>query len=199
MKIIKKSLGTLRLLSILLLLVFAVGLSSPLFAGPGASKPKVSYTLKTLTEQGQRTLQGEIAQGMVVLNEEEQNAIKIVVKKGKIYLGTSNTPYSSGRYQDIYVMRQDGEIFIYNERNVDMTIDTREYFIHPSFLGGQPVAGAGEITVNAGLVTYLSNGSGHYRPDETVLCQVVKELLRKGVSNSFTICNVDTKKVIQCL
>lgn len=54
---------------------------------------------------------------------------------------------------------------------------------HSSFLNGNPVAGAGEITCNkSGTTVKLTNESGHYQLDEPEMRQVLKALKRHGVN-----------------
>lgn len=55
-----------------------------------------------------------------------------------------------------------------------------ELFHHSSFLAGAPVAAAGELKVEKGVVELLSNESGHYLPPAEYLLQVAKEFIRRG-------------------
>lgn len=48
-------------------------------------------------------------------------------------------------------------------------------FIIP-LLGGKPVAGAGEIYIEKGIIKIVTDGSGHYRP---VLGNIKKNLLKE--------------------
>jgi len=52
---------------------------------------------------------------------------------------------------------------------------------HSSLLGGGRAAGAGEITVDQGKLTQVSDSSGHYTPTNEMTHQVVKELEGQGV------------------
>lgn len=74
----------------------------------------------------------------------------------------------------VFVMAEDGTIYAsnYHERYV---------FHHSSFLGGGPVASAGEIRVKEGRVEALTNKSGHYKPPIAVAEQLLQELGKRGV------------------
>lgn len=69
----------------------------------------------------------------------------------------------------IFVMDQHGEIFASNDSGVGR-------FHHSSFLGGQPVAAAGELGVKEGKVQLISNKSGHYQPTKTATYEFIKHL-----------------------
>jgi hypothetical protein len=53
---------------------------------------------------------------------------------------------------------------------------------HSSFLGGGAVAAAGEIRINGGIITEISNISGHYRPGPVYLWQACKQLASQGIN-----------------
>lgn len=61
-------------------------------------------------------------------------------------------------------------------------------FHHSSLGSGKPVAGAGEINVKDGVLTEISNGSGHYQPTQELNSQVLHELETRGV-------NIDNVKI----
>lgn len=54
-------------------------------------------------------------------------------------------------------------------------------FQHTSFLAGEPVAAAGELLVDQGRLMWLSNKSGHYRPQLMNTLQLLVQLEREGV------------------
>ena len=54
------------------------------------------------------------------------------------------------------------------------------WFHHSSFLGGEPVAAAGEIKVVAGRLESISNNSGHYMPEPGYLIQLFLELRKRN-------------------
>jgi hypothetical protein len=56
-----------------------------------------------------------------------------------------------------------------------------------SFLGGKPVAGAGELEVRDGLPVLITRKSGHYLPTEEQLLQVRDMLSEQGIDVSRVI------------
>jgi hypothetical protein len=81
------------------------------------------------------------------------------------------------RANSIYVMDRNGNLYVSNYQNVGT-------HHHSTFLGGDDVAGAGEIYVDNGVVRYLDRSSGHYRPLPEHLEQVIDQLRRQGVDLS---------------
>jgi hypothetical protein len=88
----------------------------------------------------------------------------------------SNAPYStancstnfSGKGFAIFVMDEDGQIYASSHM--------MSQFHHSSFLGSSmPAAGAGEIKVEDGKLTLISNKSGHFKPSPYHLAQAVRE------------------------
>ncbi|MCD9020873.1 hypothetical protein [Cohnella silvisoli] len=57
----------------------------------------------------------------------------------------------------------------------------QERFHHSSFLGGEEVAGAGEMQVRDGQVELVSDTSGHYRPGSKQMMQTVQQLEKNKV------------------
>jgi len=55
-------------------------------------------------------------------------------------------------------------------------------FHHSSLIGGGPVAFAGEFTVTGGVVTWVSNRSGHYPNPASHLARALHSLRRQGVT-----------------
>lgn len=49
-------------------------------------------------------------------------------------------------------------------------------FHHSSFLGGKPVASAGEIVVEKGIIKEVTRKSGHYQPKDISNIQLKKRL-----------------------
>jgi hypothetical protein len=74
----------------------------------------------------------------------------------------------------IFVMDHNGRIFASCNPVVGK-------FHHSSFLGGQPVAGAGTLKVTNGHLDEVTRRSGHYRPTVGQHKQVVDNLERLGV------------------
>jgi hypothetical protein len=86
----------------------------------------------------------------------------------------------------IFVMDGEGQVFAkgaqsaLNERDdTGRSVHTH----HSSFLAGEDVAGAGEMSVNRqGFVTEITDRSGHYKPGEQQTTQTLDELENKGVN-----------------
>jgi uncharacterized Zn-binding protein involved in type VI secretion len=115
------------------------------------------------------------------LNEVERAKLLLTVKEGKLYDAEGNlfdtteaSTIWSGPNRAIYVMDEDGNFYasLRQERGI---------FHHSSILAGKPVAGAGEIEVNKGVLQYINRGSGHYEPTPEMLQQTVDELRVNGL------------------
>ncbi|RED64736.1 hypothetical protein [Cohnella lupini] len=63
----------------------------------------------------------------------------------------------------------------------DANRNQMQRFHHSSFLGGDDVAGAGEMQVRDGQVELVSDTSGHYRPGSKQMIQTVKQLEKNNV------------------
>lgn len=72
----------------------------------------------------------------------------------------------------IFVMDRNGDLYAssYQEKGI---------FHHSSFLGGEPVAAAGELGVKDGKVHLISNQSGHYKPPEESVGQFMRHLFKR--------------------
>jgi hypothetical protein len=87
---------------------------------------------------------------------------------GNLFDTTHNT---SG--MAIYVMDKDGNIYAGQEED--------QVFQHSSFFAGGEVAGAGQMKVEAGRLTYLDDRAGHYKLERSFTRNVISELLGRGV------------------
>ena len=67
---------------------------------------------------------------------------------------------------------------------------------HTTPLAGEAVAGAGEVTALDGKITNVSNRSGHYKPNATLMIQTVEELLKQGafLDEQYKMDNPDPSK-----
>jgi hypothetical protein len=113
------------------------------------------------------------------LNEAERQAYRLFMRDGKLYdaqgnlFDTTNATNPESRGHAIFVMDQNGNIYASNN-------PAQGKFHHSSFFGGEPVAGAGEIRVENGVLKGLSDRSGHYRPDWS-LVQQMKQVILGGL------------------
>lgn len=106
------------------------------------------------------------------LTEAEKDKLKVIVNaEGKLVDRKGKLVNFD---KAIYVMDKYGQIFVSTEHEVGK-------FHHTSILGGQAVAGAGEISVVNGVLKYIDRHSGHYRPPPEVYKQVIEELKSQGV------------------
>ncbi len=90
----------------------------------------------------------------------------------------------SGPGYAIYVMSNVG--------NIHLSSHAVGYRHHSSLLAGEDVAGAGELKVTNGKLTWISNKSGHYTPDAPHFLQVLHQLQKKGVDLALTHCRYHT-------
>jgi len=100
------------------------------------------------------------------MDEAQREAHRLVVgADGKLYRASDGQPFDtaggttawSGNGRAIFVMDGHGNLYASLDQRVGHTH-------HSSFLGGQPVAGAGEIEVQGGTLVAMTDQSGHYHP-----------------------------------
>ncbi|GAA4523817.1 WXG100-like domain-containing protein [Amycolatopsis samaneae] len=93
---------------------------------------------------------------------------RVFVRDGKLYNASDGslfdtsaaaTLHSVGHGRAMFVMDEHGNLYASN-------LQIRGRLHHSSFLGGSPVASAGEIAVKDGVPLAVSRKSGHYRPHE---------------------------------
>lgn len=78
-------------------------------------------------------------------------------RDGEIVDTSSADTFHSGRGRAMFVMDQNGNLYVSLVQEVGR-------LHHSSFLGGKPVAGAGEMIVQDGRIVEVTRKSGHYRP-----------------------------------
>jgi hypothetical protein len=117
------------------------------------------------------------------LDEAELEETRVFARDGLLYrtdgtrLDTQATEtFWSGEGRAIFVMDQHGNIYAHEQ--------VRGQFHHSSFLGGQPVAAAGELRVVDGRLELVSDQSGHYRPTRAHTEQLLDNLRQQGVDLS---------------
>ena len=119
------------------------------------------------------------------LSEAERASMEVFVENGKLVdkagklLDTSSASsvFGGGEGKAIFVMDRNGRIFMSSFQKPGV-------FHHSSFLGGKPVAAAGEITISNGRLVGLTARSGHYRPSISLVNQAKAELGARGVDVS---------------
>jgi hypothetical protein len=116
------------------------------------------------------------------LSEAERAEYKISIKDGRLYdssgelfdTESASSVFSDGKGKAIFVMDEYGDVFASKTQALGE-------FHHSSFLAGKPVAAAGEISVENGVVKEITRRSGHYMPEEKHLNQFVHKLKGDGV------------------
>jgi hypothetical protein len=115
------------------------------------------------------------------LSQSERRAYEITFQGGKMY-DASGAPFDtsdastvfSAEGRAIFVMDENGDFYASKFQQVGR-------FHHSSLAGGEPVAAAGEMKVEQGVLILISNKSGHYRPGPTFMEQALDSLSRKGI------------------
>lgn len=87
-----------------------------------------------------------------------------------------------------FVLSLDQVFYVTQHGFVHQGAETQKYvqprFFHSSYLSGSRVLCAGDCVVERGLVTSISNASGHYQPSQESLAYVVEALRRNGMNTS---------------
>jgi hypothetical protein len=114
------------------------------------------------------------------LDAAERAQHAITLEEGKFYgaNGKLFSTTSSPNERAIFVMDEHGNIFASTSYEIGE-------FHHSSFLGGRPVAAAGEIEVHNGVLLTLSDRSGHYAPSREFTNQAIDVMKNQGVDMSF--------------
>jgi hypothetical protein len=89
---------------------------------------------------------------------------------------TSNQTSKDKIGVQMFVMSKEGNIYIENHQNF-LFIDN-ENINHGSLLDDKPVEMAGLIGITNGKITYISNESGHYKPQDLDIYRGIKHLLK---------------------
>jgi hypothetical protein len=119
-------------------------------------------------------------------NEEERAPYRLTVKEGKIY-GADGKPFDTSdsvldgltkeKGRAILVMGLDGKLYSLKDQ-------TFGSISHSTLLAGKPVAFAGELLVEDGVIKAISNKSGHYFPPTEVVAQLLTQLAKEGIDVS---------------
>jgi hypothetical protein len=118
------------------------------------------------------------------LSSEDLEKHRLFVKDGLIYSARDGLPFDTtsagtvwNQGRAIYVVDQHGNLYASLVQQVGR-------FHHSSFLGGKPVASAGEIEVRDGVLNMINRKSGHYQPDEEQLSRIRGILEEQGLDTS---------------
>lgn len=99
---------------------------------------------------------------------------KLYNTRGELFDTTTAESLHVGGGHAIFVMDANGNIYA-------STAHIFGEFHHSSLLAGQPVAGAGELVVEKGVVLEITRASGRYRPSEALANQVLTQLKKYGI------------------
>ena len=100
-------------------------------------------------------------------------AIFVMTSDGKVYVADHRAEYVQG-------LKEGG-----TEEGGNKTEKELQWiFHHSSFLGGKPVAAAGELEFNQGRLVSVTDGSGHYQPDGDRTVQILKHFVAQSVDIS---------------
>lgn len=92
--------------------------------------------------------------------------------KGDLFDTTAGKSVHSSEPRAIFVMDEGGNVFASNYQEVGR-------FHHSSLNAGNPVAAAGELGVKEGVVHFVSNASGHYRPGKEATMTFMRHLFNE--------------------
>ena len=104
-------------------------------------------------------------------NQTEKVLLDTTIKPG----GLPDSDWSKEGFA-IFVMDPEGQVYV-GRHDVGK-------FHHSSFLGGEPVAAAGEMIVKNGIIETVSNKSGHYRPGPEQMMNLTQKLQSDGVDTT---------------
>lgn len=114
-------------------------------------------------------------------DEAERDSYVLHVMDGKLADADGHILGATGPAQMIFVLETtSGTIFVHTvalqHAGVLMPV-----FCHSSFVAGKPVAAAGEMLIDRGILKALSNASGHYQPPPSCLQVAMTVLARMGL------------------
>ena len=114
------------------------------------------------------------------LNKSQREQYKIIIKDGKLYkndktLLTTEEPHGYGW---IFIFTLDNILYA-GPHLSDPGLQQR--FHHSSFISGDPVATAGYLICNNGIISSIKWVSGHYKPTSGTICMLLKYLYNNDV------------------
>jgi hypothetical protein len=104
---------------------------------------------------------------------------EVTIREGRIYGSDKTIPFNTRDLisGSIFVRAPDGKLYVSNEYEFGQ-------FHHSTFNAGGPVSAAGRIWIQDGVVTRISNWSGHYAPTPVDLIYEIAALEDSGVDLS---------------
>jgi hypothetical protein len=109
------------------------------------------------------------------------------IEGGRFYVGVAPISCTVEDYGGpcvtawVYAVDRHGSMFVYDFFNADRDGRLMGYFNHSSFCAGREVMTAGTVVFLDGTLKYISNASGHYKPDANHLRNYLVLLGQEGV------------------
>jgi hypothetical protein len=114
------------------------------------------------------------------LSEQEAQKYEVKIKDGKLYKDDDTLLTTDSHHGYIFVLTHDNKLYcgIHSDGGNE---DGTKRFHHSSFNSGKPVATAGYLICNDGIISSIKWVSGHYRPTSGTICKLLEYLLKNGV------------------
>ncbi len=113
-------------------------------------------------------------------SDEERKSLQIHIVDGQMY-DSANQLINTGCYGDLTdcVMMLDEQLYCYATSTFKRKSDA--YHFHSGLVAGKPIIFAGQMSVERGVLTFVTTRSGHYEPSDDDLCKFLKVLNDKGI------------------
>jgi len=143
-----------------------------------AGKLQNIYGIK-MSPHGVKTDTDDVKKGYLSIAKREQYRVFMISSRAFNYRSNSNSfkALNSGRAGYRYVLSMGNEMYAAANQTISVGY-------HSSFMAGMPVQCAGQIWIENGRVTKVSNASGHFQPVDRALVKVLHYLRMNGVTLS---------------
>jgi len=152
-----------------------------LVQGPAGKGQEMAYDVIGMLRVGglQKDLNGYVyGDRTLYLNAQERAQYEVDAHAGKLRFNKSlafvDTADGNSKVY-LFIMTGEGAIFMASQNTVNH---------HSAFVSGNPVAAAGTIKVELGLITLITSESGHYQPPKEFLDQFMDELKKRNADLS---------------
>ncbi|MEO6811267.1 MAG: hypothetical protein ABI353_19325 [Isosphaeraceae bacterium] len=159
------------------------------FALGNGTTPTVGLDFDTMTDQQFKDLvtvfgpPNRFESEVLFLDKQTRLKHLILIENRLMYDGasslydTSSNPGGMAYAIDLY-----GNLFSVDDRKSSVGVTNNKRFNHSTYNAGKDVICAGIIKVNQGVLTYIDNESGHYKPTRKNLQDAVLLLQNLGVN-----------------
>ncbi len=113
---------------------------------------------------------------IVYLRPDERDRYRLTLEGNQLCYAGTHEPVKPDTY--LFVMDKIPNLFIASEVR---EIEGNKLFHHSTFLSGEPVLAAGEVTIENGKITKIANYSGHYQPGLAALLTAYAALYKTGM------------------